>query len=105
MVTILVACPQGKVNLSLPAPPPEASEGQGQLSSAHTTTGIAVGHSYKEQHLIEAVLKFRGLFHYCHSQKHGSMQTDMVLEGQLRVLHLDLQATQRENNPRLDLTV
>jgi hypothetical protein len=29
----------------------------------------------------------------------------MVLEGQLRVLHLDLQATQRENNPRLDLTV
>jgi hypothetical protein len=33
---------------------------------------------------------FRGLVHYHHRGKHGSMQADMVLE-ELRVLHLDLQ--------------
>jgi hypothetical protein len=36
---------------------------------------------------------FRGLVHYHHGGKHGSMKTDMVLEKKLRVLHLDPQAT------------
>ena len=35
---------------------------------------------------------FRGLVHYHHGRKHGSMQADMVLEKELRVLHLDLKA-------------
>ena len=35
----------------------------------------------------------RGLVHYHHGGKHGSVQADMVLEEQ-RVLHLDLQATE-----------
>jgi hypothetical protein len=34
----------------------------------------------------------RGLAHYHHGKKHGSMQADVVLEKDLRVLHLDLQA-------------
>ena len=29
-----------------------------------------------------------------HDEKHGSMQTTMVLEKELRVLHLDPQATE-----------
>ena len=37
---------------------------------------------------------FRGLVHY----RHGSMQADMVLEKELRVLHLDLQE-QKETKP------
>jgi hypothetical protein len=32
---------------------------------------------------------FRGSVHYHHGRKHGSMQADMVLEKELRVLHLD----------------
>ena len=35
------------------------------------------------------------LVHYHHGGKHGSMQADMVLEKELRVLHLDLKATRR----------
>jgi hypothetical protein len=35
---------------------------------------------------------FRGLVHYHHGEKHGSMGADMVLERELRFLHLDLQA-------------
>ena len=48
------------------------------------------GHSnsYKENHLTGADLQFRGLVHY----HHGSIQADMVLEKELSVLHLDLQA-------------
>ena len=38
------------------------------------------GNSYKEKHLIGAVLQFRGSVHYHHGGKHGSMQADMVLE-------------------------
>jgi hypothetical protein len=35
---------------------------------------------------------FRGSVHCRHGRKHGSVQIDMVLEKELRVLHLDLQA-------------
>ena len=39
---------------------------------------------------------FRGLVHYHHGGKHGSIQADMVLEKELRVLHPDLQTAGRE---------
>lgn len=45
--------------------------------------------------LIEAGLHFRGLIYYHRSSKHGGMQADLVLEKDLRVLHLDLQASGR----------
>ena len=40
------------------------------------------------------VHSFSGLVHYCHGDKHDSMQADMVLEKKLRVLHLDLLAAE-----------
>jgi hypothetical protein len=33
--------------------------------------------------------------HCHHGRKHGSLQADVVLEKELRVLHLDLQAARR----------
>ena len=36
---------------------------------------------------------FRGSVHYQHGREHGGVQADMVLKQELRVLHLDLQAT------------
>ena len=39
---------------------------------------------------------FRGSVHYHHGRKHGSIQADMVLEKELRVLHLDLQEAKRD---------
>lgn len=47
-------------------------------------------------HLIGDGILFRGLVHYCHGEKQGSMQTDRVLEKEQRVPHLDLQATGSE---------
>ena len=38
---------------------------------------------------------FRGSVHYYHGEKFGSVQADMVLEEDLRVLHLDLEAARR----------
>jgi hypothetical protein len=35
---------------------------------------------------------FRGLVHYHHSGKHGSMQAVRVLEKELKILYLDIQA-------------
>jgi hypothetical protein len=49
--------------------------------------------SYKGKHLIGAYY-FRGLLHYRHGRKHGSMQADMVLE-EPRVVHLDLKTARR----------
>ena len=37
---------------------------------------------------------FRGLVHYHHGGKHGSVQADMMLEKELRVLYLDPQAAE-----------
>jgi hypothetical protein len=45
--------------------------------ATHINKNISLGLAYS----------FRGLVHY----RHGSMQADMVLEKELRVLHLDLQ--------------
>jgi hypothetical protein len=45
--------------------------------------------SYKQKHVIGNGLKFRGLVYYCHGGEHGSVWTDMTLERELRVLHLD----------------
>ena len=47
--------------------------------------------SYKEKHLIGAGLQFQSL--YCHGRDHGRMHADMVLEKEMRVLHLDLKET------------
>lgn len=41
--------------------------------------------------IVAAHLQFRGLVHY-HGGQIGSMQADMVLEKELRVLHLDSRA-------------
>jgi hypothetical protein len=46
--------------------------------------------SYRCKHFIGAALQFRGWVHYHHGGKYGSMQADMLLEKELRVLHLDL---------------
>ena len=40
-------------------------------------------------------LSFRGLVHYHNGRKHGRVQADMVLEKELRDLHLDGQAAER----------
>ena len=39
---------------------------------------------------------FRGSEHYHHGWKHGSIQVDMVLEEELRVLYLDPKDSQEE---------
>jgi len=47
----------------------------------------------KENTPLELAYSFRGSVHY-HGGKHGGVQADMVLEKELRVLHLDLKATE-----------
>jgi len=49
---------------------------------------------YKGKHLGLAYC-FKGLVHY-HDRKCGNMQADMVVEKELRVLHLDPQAGERD---------
>ena len=44
---------------------------------------------------MRLVYSFRGLVCYHHGEKHGGMQADMVLEKELRVLHLDPKAARR----------
>jgi hypothetical protein len=41
---------------------------------------------YKENIYLGLAYSFRGLVHYHHGRKHGTVQADMVLEKQLRVL-------------------
>ena len=53
--------------------------------------------SYRGKHLIGAALEFRGLFHDHHGEKHDSMQTDMVLKKELRVLYADCKTSGRKN--------
>ena len=57
--------------------------------------------SYKRKHLIRAGLQFRGLVHHHHGGKHDSMQADMVLEKELKLLNLDQQAEGRREPPDL----
>jgi hypothetical protein len=41
-------------------------------------------------------LAYGSLVHYHHGRKHGAVQTEMVLEKELRILLLDLQAERSE---------
>jgi hypothetical protein len=43
----------------------------------------------KENISLRQTYSFRGLVDYPHDGKHGGMQADMLLEKELRVLHLD----------------
>ena len=47
--------------------------------------------SYKHDIQLRQAYSFRGSVHY-RGRKHGSLQADMVLEKELRVLRLDPQA-------------
>ena len=47
------------------------------------------GNSHKGKHLAGAGLQFQRFIHYGDVVKHGGIQADMVLEKELRVLHLD----------------
>jgi hypothetical protein len=53
----------------------------------------------KEIISLELGYSFKGLAHCCHGKKHGSRQADMMLEKELRVLHLDPQAAERDCVP------
>jgi hypothetical protein len=44
------------------------------------------------KHLTGSGLQFRSSVHYHHGSRHGGTQADMVLEKELRVLHLGQQA-------------
>jgi hypothetical protein len=50
----------------------------------------------KESISLELAYSFRGLVHYHHGRKHGSIQAGMVLEKELEVLHLDPEAARRK---------
>jgi hypothetical protein len=50
----------------------------------------------KTKHLIGVGLQLRGLIHFCHGRKQGNMQTDMMLEKELSILHLDSKAAGRD---------
>jgi len=52
--------------------------------AALTKDNISLGLAYR----------FRGSVHYPHGGKHGSVQADVNLEKELRLLHLDLQAAE-----------
>lgn len=49
--------------------------------------------SYRGKHLIGADSLFRGLVHYRHGGKHGSIQANVVLEKEPGVLNMDSQAS------------
>ena len=59
--------------------------------------------SYKGRHLIGGDLQFRGSVHYHHVGKHDSVQADVVLEKELRVLHWDPQAAEGDCVPTLGM--
>jgi hypothetical protein len=46
----------------------------------------------KENIYLRLSYSFISLAHCHHGRKHGSMQTDMALEKEVKVLHLDLKA-------------
>ena len=59
------------------------------------------GNSYKGKHLTGTGLQFRGLIHYHHGRKHGSMQADMVLEKEPRGLTFGLARRASDTGPGL----
>jgi hypothetical protein len=58
----------------------------------------------KKRHLIGAGLHFRCSVHY-HGGKHGGIQAGMVLEKELRVLHLGLQTARRDCDTGCGLSI
>jgi len=52
----------------------------------------------KENISLGLAYSFRGSVHYHHGRKHGSVQADMVLEKELRVLYPNLQETGRDSH-------
>ena len=60
-----------------------------QVKSTLTKASISLG----------LVYSFRCLIHYHHSRKYGTVKADMVLEKELRVLHLGSKATRRHWHP------
>ena len=50
----------------------------------------------KEKISLGLAYSFRGLVHYHCGGKHGGKQEDIVLQKELRVIHLDPQATDRD---------
>ena len=61
--------------------------------------------SYKKNIKLRLAYSLIGLVHYHRGKKHSSMQADRVLEKQLRVLHLDLRATEGDCDPRSSLSI
>ena len=59
------------------------------------------GNSYKGKLSLGLAYSLRGSARYHHGGKHGSMQADLVLEKELRVLHLDLQTAEGDSNSAL----
>jgi hypothetical protein len=57
------------------------------------------GNSDKGQHLLGVAYSFKGSVHYDHVGRHSSIQGDKVLEKELRVLNLDLQAAEGDCVP------
>jgi hypothetical protein len=55
------------------------------MTKATLLKGISLSQAYR----------IRGSVHYYQGQKHGSVQPDVVLEKELRVLHLDPTANRR----------
>ena len=55
--------------------------------------------TYKDNFLTGTGQQFIALVHYCQGRKHGRVQEDIVLEKELRGLHLYLQAAGRVINP------
>jgi hypothetical protein len=51
--------------------------------------------NFYKGHLIGAGLQFGGAVYHHHGRKHGDVHANMVLEKELRVLHLDPMATRR----------
>lgn len=49
-----------------------------------------------EKHITGQADHLRGLVHYYPNRRHDSVQVDIVLEKELRVLHLDLYAAGRD---------
>jgi hypothetical protein len=60
---------------------------------------------YKEKNLIGVGIQFIYLFHFHRGKKHGNTQADMVLEKELRVLHLNQKGTGRESDTRSGLSI
>ena len=54
---------------------------------------------YKENIELGLAYNFRGLVHYLHGRNYGGMQAKMVLEKELKVLHLDPNASRRLSHP------